>query len=221
MKDESNVQEEIHSEFQVERLILFSDAVFAIVITLMALDIKLPEHQEALSYEAYAKELLELIPRLLAYSISFIFIGFTWYQHLKIFAGVRRFNGGLVFRNLLLLFLISFFPFGVSQSTHPNNANLLPQLVYFVIIALSRLAQLNLQHYILFKHPELRVADSIREEIFSYRRSRLAMGLMLIIFVLVALTYVLLPTPELKNFAWWWFMPFPILLRILQKRIKR
>ena len=70
-KEEKNLKEEIRREFQLERMILFSDAVFAIAITLMAIEIKLPEH----SNESLRIQLFQLVPVILAYAVSFGFIG--------------------------------------------------------------------------------------------------------------------------------------------------
>ena len=74
IENEEITREEIKKEFQLERMILFSDAVFAIVITLMAIEIKIPEHIQVTN-ENIAKELVHLLPTLLAYIVSFVFIG--------------------------------------------------------------------------------------------------------------------------------------------------
>src|SRR4051812_31863520 len=100
---------EIKREFQLERMILFSDAVFAIVITLMAIDIKIPDTNGKLLGETLTHELRHLMPVIFAYVVSFFFIGSIWYQHLKIFSIVKDYDAGLVVRNLILLFFIGLF----------------------------------------------------------------------------------------------------------------
>ena len=114
--NEEITREEIKKEFQLERMILFSDAVFAIVITLMAIEIKIPE-TERLTDQTLAKALVHLLPTLTAYIASFIFIGAIWYQHLKMFSLLKDYDKGLVVRNMLLLFFVGLFPFSASIIT--------------------------------------------------------------------------------------------------------
>lgn len=123
-KKEKHEDSELHQEFQLERMILFSDAVFAIVITLMAIEIQLPEtHGLSLTTEEFYNGLKHVTPILLAYAISFTFIGVVWHQHLKIFSLLKRFDNGLVIRNLILLFFVGLFPFAATVvSRGPKTA---------------------------------------------------------------------------------------------------
>jgi uncharacterized membrane protein len=82
-------RDEIKTEFQLERMILFSDAVFAIVITLMAIEIKIPESNEKLNQVTLLKSVAHLVPTIASYMVSFFFIGRIWYEHLKIFSLVK------------------------------------------------------------------------------------------------------------------------------------
>src|SRR6185503_7827969 len=93
-----------------ERVVFFSDAVFAIVITLLVLELKVPhltEHNEP----ALQQALFELIPRVLGFVISFLIIGLMWVEHHRIFRYIDDYDGGLLWRNLLLLLCVSFVPF--------------------------------------------------------------------------------------------------------------
>ena len=74
MKDDKNLRDDLHKEFQVERMILFSDAVFAIVITLMAIEIHIPETTPIQTQEELMHALLHLVPAILAYIVSFILL---------------------------------------------------------------------------------------------------------------------------------------------------
>src|ERR1700712_5704410 len=94
-EEEEITYDEIKKEFQLERMVLFSDAVFAIVITLMAIEIKIPE-TELLTEETLPHLLRHLLPTLLAYAVSFGFIGSIWYQHLKMFSLLKDYDKGLV-----------------------------------------------------------------------------------------------------------------------------
>lgn len=93
-----------------ERVVFFSDAVFAIVITLLVLELKVPhltEHNEP----ALQQALFELIPRVLGFVISFLIIGLMWVEHHRIFRYIDDYDAGLLWRNLLLLLCVSFVPF--------------------------------------------------------------------------------------------------------------
>ena len=109
-------------EFQLERMILFSDAVFATVITLMAIDIKIPETEDfQLTPHELKHHLLHFIPIFFACAFSFFFIGRIWYAHLQLFGFLKKCNAGLVFCNLLLLFSIGLFPFAASVLVYVTN----------------------------------------------------------------------------------------------------
>lgn len=93
-----------------ERVVFFSDAVFAIVITLLVLELKVPhltEHSEASLRQA----LVDLVPRVIGFVISFLIIGLMWIEHHRIFRYIEDYDGGLLWRNLFLLLCVSFVPF--------------------------------------------------------------------------------------------------------------
>jgi len=94
----------------VGRLEAFSDGVFAIAITLLILEIRLPTtdwHTDAALREA----LLRLWPSYLAYFISFLLIGMIWMNHHRMFRHIRRGDGMLLGLNILLLLSVAFIPF--------------------------------------------------------------------------------------------------------------
>src|SRR3979490_2943737 len=94
----------LEKEFELERLILFSDAVFAIAITLLVIDIKFPELPEK-RVEGKTLDLLShTILSFAAFALSFFFIGRSWSLHLRLFRFLRKYDQGLINRNLLFLF---------------------------------------------------------------------------------------------------------------------
>ena len=88
------------------RLEAFSDGVFAIAITLLVLEIKVPPPSTALG-----AELLNLWPSYLAYVVSFLVIGAIWINHHAMFKHIVRVDGMLLLLNVLHLMLIAFLPF--------------------------------------------------------------------------------------------------------------
>lgn len=94
-----------------ERLVFFSDAVFAIAITILVLDIRLPAGEEALNDAQLSAQLLGMWHQYLAYVISFLVIGSFWISHHRKFRYIRHYDSNLRILNLLLLMAIAFIPF--------------------------------------------------------------------------------------------------------------
>src|SRR4051812_43795441 len=106
-----SLHNEIKREFQLERLILFSDAVFAIAITLLVIEIKIPEIHGDVSDSVLLRSLGHLVPKFVGFLISFMLIGIYWSAHHKLFGFVTSYNRRLIFLNLLFLFFIALMPF--------------------------------------------------------------------------------------------------------------
>jgi uncharacterized membrane protein len=98
-------------EFQLERLILFSDAVFAIAITLLVIEIKIPELHEEVSDKLLLQSLAHLIPKFFGFIISFLLIGLYWTVHHTMFGYVTAYTPKLRRINLFFLFFIVLMPF--------------------------------------------------------------------------------------------------------------
>lgn len=96
-----------------DRLVFLSDGVYAIALTILVLDIKLPISLN-LSQEALLKALENLESNILAYIISFIVIGLSWRSHNLIFRYVKRYDTTVFWLNLLLLLSVAFIPFPTS-----------------------------------------------------------------------------------------------------------
>jgi uncharacterized membrane protein len=94
----------------LERLTFFSDAVFAIAITLLVIEIRPPVLHGAGEAELQAA-LLNLIPNYVGFIVSFFVIGRFWLGHHRLFGQLARADDRLVFANLLLLLGIAFMPF--------------------------------------------------------------------------------------------------------------
>ena len=95
----------------LERVVFFSDAVFAIAITLLVIDLRVPDLPGDASSQAVADALLAQAPRYFAFFLSFAVIGVYWLSHWRRFQLIRRVNQRLVMINLALLGSIAFIPF--------------------------------------------------------------------------------------------------------------
>lgn len=106
----------------LERILFFSDAVFAIAITLLALEIRLPPLPETATNVQLLTALGALWPRYLSYVISFLAIGMMWLSHHRAFRHVHRYSDRLILLNILFLLLIGFLPFPTAVIGEFGNA---------------------------------------------------------------------------------------------------
>ena len=111
---------ENRKQFQLERMILFSDAVFAIAITLLVIEIKIPDLSEGIDFGEAMKHKW---PEFLGLLLSFAVIGQFWVSHHKLFGFVNNFDGGLLWLNLHVLFWIILMPFSSALNSHYGNRN--------------------------------------------------------------------------------------------------
>lgn len=178
--------------FEVERLIFFSDAVFAIALTLLVLDIRFPEGMVDKSSGIARYSFRPMMIQLGAFAISFLFIASMWYQHLKLFRFLLRFDRGLVIRNFFFIFFIVCFPFvmsGVAKNVQKDF--LLPVLLYMANIALSVFAQFILCRYLLVTKPSLCFAGSEHQKKYMLMRAKWTSVVFLITLMACILTYVI------------------------------
>jgi uncharacterized membrane protein len=99
------------TDHALERLVFFSDAVFAIAITLLVIEIHVPDVPYRASNEVYWQALAHLAPSFVVFAISFGVIGAFWSGHHRAFTLAGRYDGGILIWNTLLLGTIAFMPF--------------------------------------------------------------------------------------------------------------
>jgi uncharacterized membrane protein len=85
------------------RLVMFSDGVLAIVITIMILEIKVPMGKNF-------SDLIPLFPSFISYGLSFIFVGIYWKNHYHLMQSISKINGTILWANLHFLFWLSLIP---------------------------------------------------------------------------------------------------------------
>ena len=99
---------------ELGRIVNFSDGVFAIVITLLVLDIRVPNIPEDLVSQELPSRILDLGPKFVSYVISFLVIAIYWQVHHRVFRPIRSYDRTLLWLNFLFLMTISFLPFPTS-----------------------------------------------------------------------------------------------------------
>jgi uncharacterized membrane protein len=123
------------------RLEAFSDAVFAIILTIMVLELKVPHGTEVAA-------LLPLLPVFLSYVLSFVFLGIYWNNHHHMLQAVTHISGPVLWANLHLLFWLSLIPF-VTGWMGENHFAAWPVALYGVILFFGACAYTILQRSLL------------------------------------------------------------------------
>ena len=114
------------------RIEAFSDGVFAIIITIMVLELHAPEG-------ASLEDLKPLLPKLISYILSFVYIAIYWNNHHHMFQVVKHVNGRVLWSNLLLLFCLSLVPF-VTAWMGENHFSPLPVALYGIVLLMCALS---------------------------------------------------------------------------------
>ena len=128
------------------RLEAFSDGVIAIIITIMVLELKIPEGNTLSS-------LAPLAPKFLSYLLSFVFVGIYWNNHHHLMHVVERINGRVLWANMHLLFWLSIVPFGTGWMGE-NELSSTPVAVYGFILLMAGFAYYLLTRALLAIHGE-------------------------------------------------------------------
>jgi uncharacterized membrane protein len=127
------------SGLSFERVVFFSDAVFAIVITLLVLpltaEIELPDQPADVAHEVW-----RLWPRALTFAVSFLVIGQFWIAHHRMFIHVRNYDHVLLWLNLVSLLTVSFLPFPTAVLGHADAGDRFPAMFYAASMTVTSLA---------------------------------------------------------------------------------
>jgi len=126
------------------RLEAFSDGVLAIIITIMVLELKVPEGHEF-------ADLVPMAPRVLSYVMSFIYIGIYWNNHHHLMHTVERVTGTMLWANTHLLFWLSMVPVATDWVGESHFAAA-PTFVYGFMLLMASLAWMLLQRAIIAAH---------------------------------------------------------------------
>ena len=123
------------------RLEAFSDGVMAIIITIMVLGLQVPHGTEL-------ADLKPLVPKLLSYVLSFMYVGIYWNNHHHMLHTLDRVNGRVLWANLHLLFWMSLIPF-VTGWMGENHFAEMPTALYGVVLLMTAIAYTMLQFAII------------------------------------------------------------------------
>lgn len=123
------------------RLEAFSDGVLAIIITIMVLELKIPEGSDI-------NVLIEALPSFLSYILSFLYVGIYWNNHHHLIHAAGKVSGAVLWANLNLLFWLSLFPFTTAWMG-TNHFEPLPTAVYGFVLFMAAVSYHILQRSIM------------------------------------------------------------------------
>ncbi len=128
------------------RVEAFSDGVLAIIITIMVLDLQVPQHNAL-------NALTPLLPVFLSYILSFVYLGIYWNNHHHMLHTVSKVSGGMLWANLHLLFWLSLFPFATGWMGE-NHFAAVPTALYGIVLLMAAVAYWLLQQVIIASQGE-------------------------------------------------------------------
>jgi uncharacterized membrane protein len=183
------------------RLEAFSDGVLAIIITIMVLELKVP-------HGADIEALTPLIPVVLSYVLSFVYVGIYWNNHHHLLHTCEKVTGWMLWANLHLLFWLSLFPFTTAWMGE-NHFAALPSAAYGIVLLMAAMAYFILQEVIITSQGE---NSLLKQAVGSDWKGKTSLILYLIativavwtpwlsqlIYVLVALLWII-PDKRIEN----------------------
>ena len=140
-----------------DRLKAFTDGVLAIIITIMVLELRAP-------HEATLASLRPLVPLVLSYALSFVYLIIYWNNHHHLLHATRRVTGGVLWANAHLLFWLSLVPFATAWMGE-NHFAPVPIAAYGVVLVLAALAYLVLQRVIIGSQPDSALAAAVGRDV--------------------------------------------------------
>ena len=204
---------ELKKEFQLERMILFSDAVFAIAITLLAIELKVPAIITDVTDHKLAESLNEMIPKFIGFLISFLIIGQYWTTHHRLFGFVVNYNLRLMWLNLFFLLAVILMPF--------TSAFYSEYISYFlktpVILYIGNICFLGFMNYLMWRYvsdPKHALSEGLIKPVANYYSMR-AIAVPFI-FLLMALVYLIFP-----HIAIWMPAIIPLAIMLLSRYYKK
>ncbi|HMK24920.1 MAG TPA: TMEM175 family protein [Chitinophagaceae bacterium] len=210
----NQLHNELRKEFQLERLILFSDAVFAIAITLLVIEIKIPElGRGQVTDDHLLEKLTELIPKFVGFLVSFLIIGQYWIVHHRMFGYVINFNQRLIWLNLFFLLCVALMPFSTGfYSEYAGMPVLSPVIFYTCNIAMLGILNFFMWRYL--SNPDKGLTENLSPQVARYSSIRAIT--VPVIFIICTIVYT--QSPVIAAFI---PMTIPLILKFVFGPMKR
>lgn len=210
----NGLHNELRKEFQLERLILFSDAVFAIAITLLVIEIKIPEfHNEEVTDKKILEKLGDLIPKFIGFLVSFLIIGQYWVVHHRMFGYIINFTDRLIWLNIFFLLAVVLMPFSTAFYSEYVLGNTITPIIFYT----ANISSLGIINFFMLRYiskPERKLTENLSQPMARFFSLRsLAVPVIFIIFLLV---YIWAP-----KIAFWIPPLIPLILRLVFNPVKK
>ena len=197
-----------------DRIVILSDGVFAIAMTLLILDIRLPQ---GLPHATFQAALAMLLPNVISYIISFIMISTYWSVHRRIIHYLKRIDASFIRLNLVFLFFVTALPIPTTFAFQQYYADplKLSTIIYTLALAMNGLSLVALWMNATWKH---RLVDpNLEQDAINYFLLRSLIGP--VVFLLSLLILLLPVSPNYVYFSWWMIFIIFFLLRRFQPRL--
>lgn len=174
------------------RVETFSDGVIAIIITIMILELKVPDLNKDSSARDIIKHLNHLLPYFIIYAFSFMMIAVFWTNHHHMFHLIEKADEHLLWQNFIFLFLLSLIPFATSV-VGSNPFVPVSAAIYGVVMLLTTFSFTTMRHYTLRKKLTHKDEDQdLTRNIFkaSFKARRKAIIATLIYLIAIPLAFV-------------------------------
>ena len=198
-----------YSKHRVEAL---ADAIFAVAMTLLVIELKIPDHATVLAQGGLTQGLVSLIPKFVSWMISFVVLGIFWFAHHRQFHYVRVVDGPLLWLNILYLGAVSLMPFS-SALAGEYSQMLVSQVIYSLNMIALTVGALLIVRYV-FHHPDL-WSTPVTTGFYRASLFRLA-GLIAIAILAIGITKVL---PGAGNAAFMLMLPMSIISKRIERRV--
>lgn len=205
---------ELKKEFQLERMILFSDAVFAIAITLLVIELKVPEiERPELSEGKLLEALAHMLPKFFGFIVSFMFIGIYWSVHHRLFGYVINYTPKLLRLNLFFLFAVALMPFSTAFYSEYLMKHVLTPVVFYTV----NIILLGFFNLLMWRHignPKYRLSEGLSSADLKYSTFRAI--LVPALFTVFAFVYLVNPllSSMLPAFV-------PLVMRLVKKNYEK
>lgn len=193
----------------LDRIINFSDGIIAVAMTLMVVNIHLPD---SVSLPQLRQGLVDLVPVFQDYIVSFVVVSIYWVEHHRTFKSIRRCDSGLMWLNLLFLLLVVLVPFTTNLIDRFGDRDPMVIVIYAGSLALTGLTLVAIW---LYATHNCRLVDvepkpaQIREELVS----RLVSPVVFLLSIPVAFI-----SPSLATFVWLALLPLSLMRHVALER---
>lgn len=183
----------------------FSDGVFAIIVTLLVLEIKVPQLHDHTSSAELLDALVDMAPKIISWVASFFFISVMWVQHHNLFRMSEKIDYGMVWLNNIFLLFICFMPFPTAlMGEYPHNR---PAVLLFGLdVTIASLVQVWMYYYIA-KNYLLSHYDQ-KNVMRNVKRSFLLAPMLLIVATAVSFVSLVLPYVIYLIVPFFFLLPF-------------